>query len=68
MENKIIISYRWWRTDGKKSNFGPVMQAALEEHAEERISEMMQEGYTSGELHFSDDIQGHWEVTTERVK
>jgi len=73
IERKILISYRWWR-DGENDIKTKHIEA-LEEKAEERIREMMSEGYSSGELidniHMTDDdpedgveYQGWWETTT----
>ena len=67
----MVISYRWWRDSGK--NIKPEHVEALEERAEERIQEMMGQGFTSGELtdniHMTDkdsedgvEYTGHWEV------
>ena len=69
MKRKMIITYRWWRNDGKEIN--PSHVEALEETAMNRIKKMMEEWYTSGELcdiiHDSLDLKGrvytgHWEV------
>jgi len=72
MKHTITITYRWWRDDGKRIK--PAHQEALEEAATSRISEMMAQGFTSGEL--TDNIHmtnrdpedgtaysGWWEVT-----
>lgn len=48
LERSKLITYRWWR-DSKKE-IKPEHIPALEERAFERIVEMMQQGYTSGEL------------------
>lgn len=71
MKRTIKISYEWWRSDGKRMR--PEHREALEEMAEERIGEMMQEGYSSGQLtdnvHMDDndppdgvEYTGWWEV------
>lgn len=70
IERKILITYRWWR-DG--DNIKPEHIEALEERAEDRIRELMAQGYTSGELidniHMTDDdpedgveYTGWWEM------
>lgn len=73
LERTQEITYRWWRTDGK-----PIKKEhieALEESAEERISDMRKQGYSSGELNDNirmtdndpeDGIEysGHWSITT----
>jgi len=48
MTRKIVISYNWKRSDGKKIK--PSHVEALEESAMTRINELMQNGYVSGEL------------------
>jgi hypothetical protein len=70
------ISYRWWREEGEiKSEHIP----ALEERADERIAEMLKEGYTNGELNdhirmTDDDPEdgveyiGWWELHTTSTK
>lgn len=47
IERKLTIVYRWWRHNGeiKKEHI-----EALEEAAMERITKLMDEGYTSGQL------------------
>lgn len=66
------ITYRWWRDDG---DIKPEHEEALEERAQDRISEMTKEGYTSGELidyiRMTDDdpedgveYHGWWEIST----
>ena len=60
------ISFRWWR--GDKKAIRPSHQELLEEDAWKRITEMMNEGCTSGELIASmDDIEysGHWSLSEE---
>lgn len=66
MERKIVIKYRWWRQNG---NVKQEHIETLEEDAMNHISEMMKQGFTSGQL--ADNIQsnddeveyyGHWEV------
>lgn len=72
IERKIQITYRWWNEGLDKIN--PLHVLALEEAAQERIFEMLKEGYTSGELsetvhmgytEASEDIKynGWWEMT-----
>ncbi|AGZ17690.1 hypothetical protein X824_gp133 [Escherichia phage 4MG] len=77
MKREIKISY-WWK---KSDNNGEVLDRHadfLEESAQERIFEMLNEGYTSGELfdniHSCDedtengvDYHGAWESTFEEV-
>ena len=73
MEKKISITYRWNDTNIKNKH-----KEALEETAQERIFEMIKEGYTSGELndniYMTDDdpedgveYSGWWEMTTETI-
>jgi hypothetical protein len=72
IERKKLITYRWWRNEGE---IKPEHIPALEERADDRIAEMLKEGYTSGELNdhirMTDDdpedgveYQGWWELTT----
>ena len=72
IEKKILITYRWWRNDDKEIN--PNVVETLEEEANNRINEMRNEDYTSGELNTilldgdkEIDYQGHWELTTETI-
>ena len=66
----IKISYRWWR-DNKKAII-PEHVGALEESAEDKIFEMLEEGFSCGELrdniHMLDkdpedgiEYNGYWE-------
>ena len=50
MKREIVISYNWWchEIDGEMP--GNLVQI-LEEKTQDRIIEMLREGYTSGELH-----------------
>ena len=62
LTRKKLITYRWWREDGE---IKPEHVSALEEHADERIAEMLKEGYYSGELNYHDledgvEYQGWW--------
>lgn len=77
IERKVTISYNWSRTDDKEIPTEHL--EALEESAMERVVEMMDEGYTSGELHDTvrmndedgeDGIEysGHWGMNTEVVR
>lgn len=72
-----LISYRWWR--GGENEIKPEHIEALEERADERIAEMMAQGYTSGELndhiHMTDDdpedgveYRGWWDVSESMPK
>jgi len=78
MKREIKISY-WWK---KSENNGEVLERHtdfLEESAQDRIFEMLNEGYTSGEL-FDNisacdedtqngvDYYGAWEASTEEVE
>ena len=76
IERQIKITYRWSKDDSSeiKTNH----QEALDESAQSRIFEMMQQGYTSGELHDNvrmDDEDGEdgveysgwFEVSTETL-
>lgn len=48
LAGKITIEYKWHRPDGKPVK--PAHTEALKESAWEKISELMADGYTSGEL------------------
>jgi len=74
LKRRKLITYRWWR-DGE-NEIKPEHIVALEERADERIAEMMAQGYTSGELNdhirMSDgdpedgvEYTGWWEMTTK---
>lgn len=61
MRKKIIITY-WWDTD-EYPDLTSEQKDALENAAEDRITEMRQE-YCSGELVYEDDeiyVTGWWE-------
>lgn len=71
--NGKLISYRWWNSD--KTEIKPEHVQALEESAENRIFEMIQDGWGSGELndniHMTDDdpedgvdYSGWWSIKT----
>lgn len=71
LERSKLITYRWWRSGKLKIN--PDHVPTLEEKADERIAEMMAQGFTSGELHDhihmtakdpenSIEYSGYWEV------
>ncbi|MFA7219007.1 MAG: hypothetical protein WC119_00580 [Synergistaceae bacterium] len=73
MERKIEITYRWWINGRRYDKIKPEHYVALEESAEKRIHEMMDEGYLSGELNdnirMTDDdpedgieYKGWWEI------
>jgi len=73
IERSKVITYRWWRSN--KQEIKPEHVEALEETADDRIAEMLNEGCTSGELndniHMTDDdpedgveYTGWWEVKT----
>jgi hypothetical protein len=77
IERHKLITYRWWR--GDKKTIEPEHVEALEESAQNRIAEMMADGYTSGEL--NDNINmtdkdpyggveysGYWEVKVVEPK
>ena len=51
ISRKIEIKFNWWCEDKKIKKVDFEVENKLEGYAEERIFEMRQEGYTSGELH-----------------
>ena len=76
IERKMEITYRWWKEDDSEIN--PEHAEALEESAQERITAMIKEGYTGGELcdnvrmHDTDpedgvEYSGWWEVNTKTI-
>lgn len=50
LDKTIVIHYRWWRDCDGDDSIKPEHVEALEERAMDRIKEMMEEGYSSGEL------------------
>lgn len=48
IERSKLITYRWWRVGATEIKPAHVLE--LEDRADERIAEMMAQGYTSGEL------------------
>lgn len=75
MEQKITITFRWWRDKGEVLK---EHREFLEEDALERIKDQWEEGMSGGELHSTllggkygkdeIDYQGWWELTTETIK
>jgi hypothetical protein len=80
MEQEITINFKWWRTADKQ----PILdhhREALEESAIERIKQMWEQGYTSGDLHDNVymldedtedgedgiDYKGWWSLTTKNL-
>jgi hypothetical protein len=77
IEREIKISYRWWKninSDTESVEINSKHIEALEESAMDRITHMMSNGYTSGELvdnicmneddpETGIDYSGWWEVT-----
>lgn len=64
MNHTIKIKYSWRRPNGKKISEG-VIADILETEALARIFQMIQDGYTSGELNacvYDVEYWGHWEV------
>jgi len=64
MRKKIEITY-WWDTN-EYPNLTSEQKDALENAAEDRITEMRQDGYREGELIYEDDeisVSGWWEST-----
>ncbi|MFK5892916.1 MAG: hypothetical protein QM504_06820 [Pseudomonadota bacterium] len=55
IERVINIKFNWWRSDDKEETIPSETLEQLEEHAEERISKMREDGFTSGELCFESD-------------
>jgi hypothetical protein len=65
MEYKIEFSVFWDLTDYPNLDVNILEQ--LKNVAQERMFEMRNEGYTSGQLHYEDDnisLSGWWSVTT----
>lgn len=66
MEKKIELTYYWDLSDYPEvddDGSDHKTREQLQEHAEERIFEMRKEGYTSGELHFENNVisvHGSW--------
>lgn len=74
IERRKVITMRWWRSG--KGKIRKEHEEVLWERADERISEMMAQGFTSGELsdniHMTDnnpedgvEYSGWWEVATQ---
>lgn len=61
LKHKYVVSYRWWRTDGKPIN--PKHVEELDAHAKVVIRKLGDKGFTSGEfLHVvkGPDCKPHW--------
>lgn len=77
MERTITIKYNWKRVNSSDETVLDHHVEYLEESAFRRISEMLEQGYTSGELldnittihdeedHEGDEYQGYWTVEKE---
>jgi len=50
MQTTIITTYTWWNDDNEELTISSEAKSYLAEHAAEHISEMANEGYTSGQL------------------
>jgi len=60
------ISYRWWRPDGKDVNKRHIEE--LREHADTHIREVMDDGYTCGQLLTTigmTEYEGWWDAESE---
>ena len=72
IEKQQTITYRWWSDDIEK--ISSECSNNLEEHAVGRIYEMLQQGYTSGDLSMEYELDskeiefsGWWEITTKTL-
>lgn len=76
MKGKIVLGYEWWNTQNPKAEIKENHREALKETAEDRIAEMVSQGYTSGELmdniHFDEsdgddgiEYRGSWSMRSE---
>ena len=68
MKVEIRIKYNWDLSDYLEEN--TTKKPLLEENAINHITEMIKQGYTSGELHYEDDeieVSGWWEKTTIKL-
>jgi len=66
---KITLTY-WWEDENGKRPRGNSITDQLDKASEERIMEMVKEGYTSGDLIYETDkhnYSGWWEKNTERT-
>lgn len=69
IERQIQTTFRWW-TSNNSQVISPEHADRLEMYALERIHEMQQEGYFSGELLVEiDDVQyrGWWDVAARTL-
>lgn len=72
-ERKITITYRWWTDSDEEIN--PKDISRLDEEAKLTVAEMMELGFTSGELNLDvtpnkidySSYSGHWEMNTETL-
>ena len=70
LETEVITNYKWWTDDDLAIEDSDII-LELDEEAEERIAEMVKEGYTSGELHrFTGEVNyiGAWSRTVRRCE
>lgn len=50
MKGKISLNYEWWNSEHPQKSIKESHREALEESAEDRIIEMMKQGFSCGEL------------------
>ncbi|NMB83299.1 MAG: hypothetical protein GYA14_15935 [Ignavibacteria bacterium] len=67
MKRKIVITFSWWHDEAP--NVESEHEERLESAAMERISQLLPDGYTSGELH--EEIEGiyyngWWDMESHR--
>ena len=70
MEKRITIQYSWWNDADKSKKIPTEHREFLEERAEERIKEMTDDGFNSGELLEEcegDLYRGWWEKDTKTI-
>ena len=77
MNSRIIINYSWQDAEAPKRPIRASHREALDETAQSQIGDMMQQGFTSGDL--TDNIHmdeydgdegipyvGHWQASTTK--
>lgn len=69
MKHEIKITLEWWKISA--GTISPSQREMLFDEGKSHAIEMMQDGYTSGELHHEtdeDEFRGHFSIDTETIE
>lgn len=68
MKHEIKITLKWRKEN--KGTITPLQRETLFDEGKSHALEMMQDGYTSGELYYEigdDEFRGHFSINTETI-